>query len=70
MHPVTAISPNPYLEIVDEQNASPTELPQDKMVSPSRAVDMCVSIAQSSSMSTIMLASMYTHTMPIRKAPS
>jgi len=70
MHPVTAISPNPYLEIVDEQKASPTEFPQESMVNPRSAVDMFVSIAQSSSMSTIMPASMYTHTMPIRKAPS
>ena len=70
MHPVTAISPKPYLAMVEEQNASPTELPQERIVSPSRAADMPVSIANSSSMSTMMLASMYTHTIPIRKAPS
>jgi len=66
IHPVIAISPNPFFEIAALAMASPTELPHESTVNPSNVVERPVKIPNNYNKSTIRLVVKYIQTMAMR----
>ena len=69
MHPVSAISPKPFLEMDILAKTSPRLLPHESIVRPSRDEGNYVRIPKSSSKSIMISQSMAIQTMLIKKLP-